>query len=82
MTVYDDATLERLAFRRQFILSPRAVDGFPSWRRLALESAVHLTVHPDLPAHHVAGDGRWIALLGYILDPARPAADDMAMPMR
>jgi hypothetical protein len=77
MTRYDSATLERLAFRRQFILGPEPVDGFPSWRRMALEPALHLAVHPDLPVSHIADDGRWVALLGYALDPARPAASDV-----
>ena len=74
MTQYDLATLQRLSYRRQFILGPRFADGFPSWRRIPLSGTLFLTVHPDLDACRVARDDKWIALLGYILDPSQPAA--------
>jgi hypothetical protein len=73
---YAAATLERLLFRRQFILGPRAADGFPAWRRLPLGRDLHLTVHPDLSVTRVEGRGRCLLLLGYALDAARPTADD------
>lgn len=76
MTPYDAATRERLLFRRQFVLGPRAVEEFPSWRHVALGGGLHLTAHPDLGLTRVAAGGRSIVLLGYILDPTRPAAGD------
>ena len=73
---YDRATTERLLYRRQFVLGPRAVEGFPTWQSLALDRGLHLTVHPDLAVTRAAKGGRSIVLLGYVLDPARPAAGD------
>lgn len=76
MSRYDEATLERLLFRRQYILSPRPLDQFPSWRRVALGAGLHLTVHPDLEISRATRGGRSLTLLGFAVDPARPAADD------
>lgn len=76
MTKYDSATLERLAFRRQFILGPRFVEQFPSWQRIIVDGRLHLTAHPDLDVCHVARRDKAITLLGYLLDPARPVASN------
>jgi len=72
-TKYDQ---ERLLFRRQFVLGPRFLDGFPSWTRIDLPSGLHLTVHPDLPISRASGSDDSITLLGYILDPYHPEDRD------
>jgi len=72
----EDHSRKRLLFRRQFILGPRFVEGFPSWKRIEAETSIRLTVHPDLPAHERRSQDRWIVLLGYILDPFRPEDRD------
>jgi len=64
-----------LLFRRQFILGPGELEGFPSWQRLRIGTR-RLAVHPDLPVHQVAGERASLTLLGYALDPGDPAADD------
>ncbi len=65
-----------LLFRRQFILGPRFVEGFPTWKRVEVRPSTILTVHPDLPIHHARRNGTSIVLLGYILDPHRPEDRD------
>lgn len=67
---------ERLLFRRQFILGPRFVEGFPTWQRLVVRPTIQLTVHPDLPVCRVERRGRSVTLLGYVLDPHQPWATD------
>ena len=73
---YDAAVLARLLFRRQFILGPRVVEELPSWTRVRVADGLSLTAHPDLGIHQGAEGPASITLLGYILDPTRPLADD------
>lgn len=68
---------ERLLFRRQFVLGPRFLEGFPAWKRIDLGSQLRLTVHPDLPTSRVDEGEDSILLLGFILDPDRPANRDV-----
>lgn len=77
MTRYDRATLQQLSFRRQFILGPHFVEEFPAWQRIVVDGGLHLTAHPDLDVCRVAKDSKAITLLGYILDPARPSANNL-----
>ena len=65
---------ERLLFRRQFILGPRFLDGFPTWKRLSVRPTMRLTVHPDLPTEQAWSGSKSVVLLGYILDPQEPRA--------
>jgi len=71
-----DPSDSRLLFARQFVLGPSHVEWLPGWQRLAVTSALYLTVHPDLPVLKVEAEGRSVTLLGYILDPVNPAAGD------
>jgi len=68
--------LERLLFRRQFILGPQFPEGVPSWKRLTVRPSICLSVHPDLNTSVVTYDDKTITLLGYILDPGHPEAND------
>jgi hypothetical protein len=67
---------ERYLFRRQFLLGPTRVSGFPTWPRLELEDGLHLTVHPDLPITLEEHREKKIVLLGYMLDPNEPSRTD------
>jgi hypothetical protein len=67
---------KRLLFRRQFVLGPRFVEEFTWWKRIPVRSDLFLTVHPDLQTHQVAQANKRITLLGYILDPNRPEANN------
>jgi hypothetical protein len=77
MTRYDRATLQRLSFRRQFVLGPHFADEFSSWQRIIIDGGLRLTAHPDLDVCRVANRDKAITLLGYILDPARPSASNL-----
>jgi hypothetical protein len=68
--------MEQLLYRRQFVLGPRFLEGFPEWKRLRLGEDLLLTAHPDLPVTQAVGGGRGITLLGYMLDPGHPEATD------
>ena len=67
----------RLLYRRQFVLGPRLAEQLAGWKRLTVRSNLYLTVHPDLQTQQVALDNNKITLLGYILDPNRPEANDL-----
>ena len=67
---------ERLLFRRQFVLGPRFLEGYPSWRRTELGSSLRLTSHPDLPVTRASGTDVSMVLIGYLLDPFHPADRD------
>jgi len=67
---------DRLLFRRQFILGPRFAEQFPHWHKVKLDSGLHLTAHPDLFVCRRHAPSRSVTLLGYLLDPTRPDADD------
>jgi hypothetical protein len=67
---------EKLLFRRQFVLGPRFVEERTAWQRLRVRDTLYLTVHPDLNTCQVADGARSVTLLGYVLDPDHPQADD------
>ncbi len=68
-----------LYHRCKFILGPRFVERFPAWHRFAISSGMYLTVHPDLALHHVRHNDIIFVLLGFMLDPDEPTADDTAI---
>lgn len=68
--------MDKLLFRRQFVLGPRFVERLNSWNRAKINDYVYLTVQPDLPLHHVVHDSKSLTLLGYILDPFSPELSD------
>lgn len=74
---YDRATLERMVFRRQFVLGPASVDRFPSWQKLDLGAGLKLTVHPDLGVERARRGEAWAVLLGYALDSHNPRASNL-----
>jgi hypothetical protein len=67
---------ERLLFRRQFILGPRFLEGFPNWQRVEVRPALRVTAHPDLPVVRASDGDRSVLLIGYILDPFQADATD------
>lgn len=68
--------LERLVHRRQFVLGPHGIDRLAHWRQLKIGSNRYLSAHPDLNIVHREAAEASITLLGYILDPHQPEADD------
>jgi hypothetical protein len=68
---------DKLLYRRQFVLGPRYLDGFPKWKRISIKDPYFLTIHPDLGVTQWADGDKSITLLGYMLDPSRPKANDL-----
>ena len=71
---YSPEALERLQFRRQFVLGPESVWEFPAWNRMNVDSTLRLSAHPDLEIYQATDQNKSITLLGYILDPNNPQA--------
>ncbi len=67
---------KKLLFRRQFVLGPHFLDEFTWWKRVNIASHLCLTVHPDLNTYQCIRENKSITLLGYILDPTNPEAND------
>ena len=68
--------IEKLLFRRQFILGPHFVEEFPSWKRVKVRDMICLTAHTDLPVYQAVSGNKSLTLLGYILDPNNSRASD------
>ncbi|HEB87038.1 MAG TPA: hypothetical protein ENI68_08505 [Gammaproteobacteria bacterium] len=66
-------------FPNQFLLGPKAVDGLREWQALRVGEDIHLTAHPGLNTVQVSDAHYSLTLLGFILDPADPAANDKAI---
>jgi hypothetical protein len=69
MNTHKEYNIERLLFRRQFVLGPRFLEDFPHWSRVKINDKYFLTVHPDLEITRTVQDSKSITLLGFILDP-------------
>jgi len=67
---------EALLYRRQFLIGPRFVDGFQSWKRLSIGTGLCITAHPDLSTCQVSDGHASLTLLGYMLDPDRSESSD------
>ena len=71
---------EGLLYRRQFLLgdagSDDFPDAFPTWKKRVIAGGRCLRAHPDLPMTHVESGAKSITLLGFVLDPDDPAAND------
>ena len=60
---------DALLYRRQFVIGPRYVESFPSWKRLTIGGRFCVTTHPDFSTCQVSNAEFSITLLGYVLDP-------------
>lgn len=67
---------EKLLYHNQFILGPFFVEALPSWKRIKINNSIYLTIHPDLNACQAVYENKSITLIGLILDPENPEADD------
>lgn len=67
---------DMLLYRRQFFLGVDDLPGFPKWNRQEIAGKHRLCAHPDLPVTHSEMQGKSLTLLGYILDPDSPSAND------
>lgn len=64
-------------YRRQYLLSPRRIDSFKTWKQIQISKDYFLTAHPDLSVTTAHCQNRSIYLLGYIIDPYNPTFDDL-----
>jgi hypothetical protein len=71
--------IETLLFRRQFILGPHFIEELAHWAHLKIGPKLYLSAHPELNVVHRAFADVSLTLLGYILDPNQPEADDSAI---
>lgn len=60
----------------QFVLGPAIPQALASWQRLQIDDATQLAAHPTLQVTQVVDGPRSLTLLGCMLDPLRPAAND------
>lgn len=67
---------EKYLYRRQFLLAPRRIDVFKSWKQVQISKEYYLAAHPDLPITQVHYKDRYLYLLGFIIDPYNPFFDD------
>lgn len=76
----NDATLNRLRFRRQFIFGPRAVRLDGEWQTHRVGADWVLTVQRDLPVlRGQTADGAELLLLGFLIDPEAPELNDQQL---
>jgi hypothetical protein len=76
----NEATLNRLRFRRQFIFGLRAVSLEGEWQTQRFGANWVLTAQRDLPVRRgQAADGAELVLLGFIIDPDCPELNDQQL---
>jgi hypothetical protein len=63
-------------FLKQFLIGPEVVAGLQGWKTVFVREDIVVTHHPDLNVVQVRGVQASLTLLGYLLDPLNPHADD------
>src|SRR5690606_16075109 len=66
-------------FCNQFLLGPRCPDELADWPDLAVAGNFRLVAHPELPVTRVVRGQRALTLIGFMLDPDDPVADDRSI---
>jgi len=70
------SVLDKLRYRNQFVLGPNFIDKLVAWRNTGITGSIFLSSHPDLKVlQNICGD-KSLTLIGSILDPYHPAAND------
>jgi len=65
-------SLERLLFRRQFLLGPEIYTPNQYWSYILLPRGLYLSVHNDLPFATTSQEGATVTLIGHAIDPYHP----------
>lgn len=69
--------MERLRFRRQYLISPIQVSGLDQWKQFAFEDKSYFVyAHPDISTEFVKSDGKELLLLGYWFNADAPEKTD------
>lgn len=63
----------------QFVLGPWSPEQLLGWKRQLVARDFWLTTHPGLPATTVSDGVHTLTLIGFVLDPSDPAADDRSV---
>lgn len=69
----------RLLYCGQFVLGPARAGQPDGWKSYAVAGGLFLAAHPELPVTTLIQDVKALTLIGFILDPVDPAADDRAI---
>ncbi|MFM1651726.1 hypothetical protein ACI7RC_06450 [Brevibacillus sp. B_LB10_24] len=67
-----DIDVDKLLYRRQYILGPRYQMKRKGWKQLRIGENLCATVHPELETIQTEANGIQLTLLGFIIDPFRP----------
>ena len=61
-----------LLYRQQFIIGPRNVKKFTTWKNLKISETLFITSHPDLSILHISNAEESLTLIGYLIDSKKP----------
>ncbi|MGH2108679.1 hypothetical protein [Aerococcus urinaeequi] len=64
--------MNKLIFRRQYILGSKPIKKFKNWENIKINDNVYVTAHPDLEIEQYIGKTNTITLLGFVIDPSNP----------
>ncbi|HEX2945829.1 MAG TPA: hypothetical protein VHT96_07720 [Clostridia bacterium] len=64
--------MDKLLFRRQFIMGPKESGNFAGWRKTRIGGRFFLYSHPELDIGCLKAGEKEVYLLGYMLDPFNP----------
>ena len=68
--------LEKLKYRRQYILTNDNIENYKDWNIvhiISLKEKWTICAHPDLEVEQVSNEKKSITLLGYLIDPENPS---------
>ena len=68
--------INRLLFRRQFLLGPKSFTINQYWSCTQLQHGLYLSTHADLPFFTVTEQDLSVTLVGHAIDPHQPQADE------
>ena len=72
MVKFTKRKIDKLLFRRQFIIGPYFLDNLTSWKKLKISTNSFLQVHPDLEVNQIKNHNIELTSLGYLIDPYHP----------
>jgi hypothetical protein len=71
-----DFVIDKLRFHNQFALGPYFLEKMVSWNCTAIDGTIFLSSHPDLNVIQTTLNDKSLTLIGFILDPYNPSAND------
>lgn len=74
--------MEKLLYRRQFILCPEELDDRPGWNSYQITGDYYLYVHPDLVQTEYTETNKQVVLLGDVYDPLNERLNNMDIAAR